>query len=50
MWFWIIDLPALIVTWLFRLYFMVLAALALVCFVMASYSVLALWMEWPRYW
>lgn len=41
--FWLIDLPALVVTLLFRAYFVFLAAMALICFgyVIAAFLSLA---------
>lgn len=48
--FWLLDLPALIVTLLFRAYAVCLAAMTLLCFLSVIYSVAALYFGWPRIW
>lgn len=48
--FWIIDLPAFLVTMLFRAYALTLIAMTLICYLSLLYSVLALWQSWPPIW
>lgn len=48
--FWLLELPALIVGFLFRAYLICLTAMALLCFLTVLYSIAALFLGWPRIW
>jgi energy-converting hydrogenase Eha subunit E len=48
--FWLLDLPALIVTLIFRAYAVCLAAMAILCFGSVIYSLAALAFDWPPIW
>ncbi len=48
--FWLIDVPALIITLWFRAYLVTLAAMAFLCWLTVFYSLAALAMDWPRIW
>lgn len=48
--FWLLDLPALIVTLLFRAWAITVAAMTLLCFVSVIYSLAALYFGWPAIW
>lgn len=45
--FWLIDVPAFIVTIWFRLYWLFLSVLALTMFGLIAYTLLCLAMDWP---
>lgn len=48
--FWLIDLPALLVTLLFKAYAIFLAGMGLLCFVLVAWGLIAGPLGWPSPW
>lgn len=48
--FWLLDLPALLVTLIFRAWAICLAAMTMLCFLSIIYSLAALAWGWPPIW
>ncbi len=48
--FWIVEMPALIITVILRAYLICLTAMTVVCLLSVIWSLLALPLDWPRPW